>query len=274
MKVITSASDLEMSHRRRVGFVPTMGALHEGHLALIRRAKEVTGFCVVSIFVNPTQFGPSEDFSRYPRTFADDAAKAEEAGADVIYAPEVSDIYGEDRVWVRVEGVSSRWEGEWRPGHFEGVATVVAKLFMIVQPSDVFFGMKDLQQCAVIQALIRGLKFPIEMHVEPTVREADGLALSSRNRFLSDTDRATAAVLPQTLRQGLLSIANGAPVPRVLADSESRLVDAGFEVQYVAYVDPDSMEPLTEKDSLGRMIVAAKLGQTRLIDNLGHYDTF
>lgn len=274
MKVITQASDLEMSQGRRVGFVPTMGALHEGHLALIRRAKEVTGFCVVSIFVNPTQFGPNEDFSRYPRTFADDAAQAEEAGADVIYAPEVSDIYGEDRVWVRVEGVSSRWEGEWRPGHFEGVATVVAKLLMIVQPTDVFFGMKDLQQCAVIQALIRGLKFPIEMHVEPTVREADGLALSSRNRFLSDTDRATAAVLPQTLRQGLLSIANGAPVPRVLADSESRLVDAGFEVQYVAYVDPDSMEPLTEKDNLGRMIVAAKLGQTRLIDNLGHYDTF
>jgi len=274
VRVITSAKDLELPLGQRVGFVPTMGALHEGHLALIRKAKDVTGFCVVSIFVNPTQFGPNEDFSRYPRTFADDVAKAEQAGADVIYAPEVTEIYGEDRVWVRVEGVSSRWEGEWRPGHFEGVATVVAKLFMLVRPSDVFFGMKDLQQCAVIQALIRGLMFPIEMHIEPTVRDADGLALSSRNRFLSDVDRATASALPKSLRQGLLSISNGAPVPKVLADCEGALVESGFEVQYVAYVDPDSMEPLTEKHESGRMIVAAKLGTTRLIDNLGHFDTF
>lgn len=251
-----------------------MGALHEGHLALIRRAKQVTGNCVASIFVNPTQFGPNEDFSRYPRTFEDDCIKAEQAGADVIYAPEVSDIYGADRVWVRVEGVSERWEGEWRPGHFDGVATVVAKLFQIVRPSDVFFGQKDLQQCAVIQAMIRGLKFPITMHVEPTVREADGLALSSRNRYLSPAERASAARLPQALRAGLAKISEGTSVRAAIANAEMELRSAGFDVQYVAYVDPNTMESCDKQADNARMIVAAKLGSTRLIDNLGHHDNF
>lgn len=274
MRIARTSAELGIIAGQRVGFVPTMGALHEGHLSLIRRAKTVTDLVVVSIFVNPTQFGPTEDFSRYPRPLDADLKLAEEAGAHVIYLPEVSEIYGPDKVWVDVEGVSARWEGEWRPGHFRGVATVVAKLFALVRPTDAFFGLKDLQQCAVIGSLIRGLHFPIQLHLEPTLREADGLAMSSRNRYLSPDERLAASALPTSLRTAMENISQGTTVAAALVECVSSLTSAGFEVQYVAYVDPTSMEPLLDRSPEGRIVAAVKLGATRLIDNLGHRESF
>lgn len=274
MRIARTRAGLEHPAGQSVGFVPTMGALHEGHLSLIRKAKSVTDHVVVSIFVNPTQFGPTEDFSRYPRPLDADLAMAEGAGADVVYVPEVSEIYGTDLVWVDVEGVTARWEGEWRPGHFRGVATVVAKLFALVRPTDTFFGQKDLQQCAVIGALIRGLHFPIQLHLEPTLREPDGLAMSSRNRYLSPDERQIAKTMPQGLRAALEAISQGSTVSESIDACDSMLDTAGFDVQYVAYVDPTSMEPLLERSEAGRIIAAAKLGSTRLIDNLGHGESF
>lgn len=274
MRVCTTAADLQLPWGSPIGFVPTMGALHEGHLSLVRTAKEQTGYCVVSIFVNPTQFGPNEDFHKYPRPLEADLAQAESAGADVVYVPEVSEIYGPVTAWVRVEGITDAWEGEWRPGHFEGVTTVVAKLFNIVRPTDAFFGTKDLQQCAVISAMIDALKFPIRFHREPTLREADGLAMSSRNRYLSPQDRETARLLPLTQRAILDQIAKGEPVDQATQEGISRLAAAGFDVQYLAYVEPTNLTSLSSYSETGRTIVAAKLGTTRLIDNLGHSESF
>lgn len=274
MKIVGKMSDLDLPWGQPIGFVPTMGALHEGHLSLIRRAKEVCGFAVVSVFVNPTQFGPGEDFSHYPRPIDRDLELAKSVSADVVFVPSIADVYGPDRVWVRVEGVSELWEGEWRPGHFEGVATVVAKLFMMVRPTDVFFGRKDLQQCAVISAMIRGLMLDLKMHEEPTVREVDGLALSSRNRYLSESERAMAARLPQALRAALSRIEDGVPVDDSVSLAKDELQHGGFAIQYVAYVDPKTMQPLADRHDEARMVVAANLGATRLIDNIGHRDSF
>lgn len=274
MRVCHSAADLQLPWGSPIGFVPTMGALHEGHLSLIRAAKARTGYCVVSIFVNPTQFGPNEDFHKYPRPLEADLVFAESAGADVVYVPEVSEIYGPVTAWVRVDGITDPWEGAWRPGHFEGVTTVVAKLFNIVRPTDAFFGTKDLQQCAVVSAMIDALMFPIRFHREPTLREADGLAMSSRNRYLSPQDRERAQELPLTQRSILEQIATGAPIARAIQEGVSRLVDAGFDVQYLAYVDPTNLTTLSSYREDGRTIVAAKLGTTRLIDNLGHSESF
>lgn len=274
MKVFHTIRELDLPWGNPIGFVPTMGALHEGHLSLIRRAKEVTGYAVVSIFVNPTQFGPNEDFTRYPRPIERDLELAETAGAAAVLIPDVGEIYGPDQVWVRVDGVTELWEGEWRPGHFEGVATVVAKLFNIVRPTDAFFGTKDLQQCAVVESMIRGLKMPIRFHREPTYREPDGLALSSRNRYLSEQERTTAAHLPRSLRDLLLDIEAGKVLDQVLYEQRSELQQAGFDVQYLAYVDATKLAPLTRFEPSGRAIVAAKLGATRLIDNLGHGESF
>lgn len=274
MRVCHTAAELDLPWGSSIGFVPTMGALHEGHLSLIRTAKAHSDCCVVSIFVNPTQFGPNEDFHTYPRPLKTDLAQAESAGADVVYVPEVSEIYGPVTAWVRVEGITDAWEGEWRPGHFEGVTTVVAKLFNIVRPTDAYFGTKDLQQCAVISAMIDALKFPIRFHREPTLREADGLAMSSRNRYLSPQDRETARNLPLTLRSSLDQIAGGERIEVVLTQASSHLTDAGFDVQYLAYVDPTNLTSLSTYSEAGRIIVAAKLGTTRLIDNLGHAESF
>lgn len=274
MRVCHTAAELDLTWGSSIGFVPTMGALHEGHLSLIRTAKAETDCCVVSIFVNPTQFGPNEDFHKYPRPLETDLAQAESAGADVVYVPEVSEIYGPVTAWVRVEGITDAWEGEWRPGHFEGVTTVVAKLFNIVRPTDTYFGTKDLQQCAVILAMIDALKFPIRFHREPTLREADGLAMSSRNRYLSPEDRATARNLPLIQRSVLDKIARGEQVDDALLQARSQLTSAGFDVQYLAYVDPTNLTSLSSYSETGRTIVAAKLGTTRLIDNLGHSESF
>lgn len=274
MKVFHTVRELDLPWGNPIGFVPTMGALHEGHLSLIRRAKEVTGYAVVSIFVNPTQFGPNEDFTRYPRPLERDLELAKAAGADAVLVPEVEDLYGPDQVWVRVDGVTELWEGEWRPGHFEGVATIVAKLFNIVRPTDAFFGTKDLQQCAVVESMIRGLKMPIRFHREPTYREPDGLALSSRNRYLSEQERGIAVNIPRTLQAALRDIEGGKPLAQVLEERRFELEHAGFDVQYLAYVDSTTLAPLKHFRPAGRAIVAAKLGATRLIDNLGHGESF
>jgi len=274
MTVCHTAADLRLPWGNRIGFVPTMGALHEGHLSLIRTAKSQTDCCVVSIFVNPTQFGPNEDFHKYPRPLEADLALAESAGTDVVYVPEVSEIYGPVTAWVRVEGISAPWEGEWRPGHFEGVTTVVAKLFNIVRPTDTYFGTKDLQQCAVVSAMIDALKFPIRFHREPTVREQDGLAMSSRNRYLSPEQREIARSLPRTQREVLDLIERGGAIDEALEQARLRLTEAGFDVQYLAYIDPTNLTSLSSYEEAGRTIVAAKLGTTRLIDNLGHAESF
>ncbi len=228
-----------------VGLVPTMGAFHDGHIALFRAAREECDAVVVSLFVNPAQFGPSEDFDRYPRDERRDVELAEAAGIDVLYMPSTDEIYPPDfQTWVEVEELSKPLEGEFRPGHFRGVATVCLKLFNLVRPNRVYFGQKDAQQVAVIKRMVRDLAVPVEVRVVPTVRDADGLALSSRNRLLSAEERERALMLPKALQT------------KDPAEARARL--DGLEVDYVEVAD---FEP--------RVLAAAvRVGNTRLIDNV------
>jgi len=265
MKIVREVKDLSWP-TARVGFVPTMGAFHEGHLALMRKAKEECGYCVVSLFVNPTQFGKGEDFDKYPRNEQRDFELAESAGVDVIFAPSTDAMYLNSQTVVRVHGVTELWEGPLRPGHFEGVATVVAKLFGMVRPTDAYFGLKDYQQCRVIDRMVADLHLPVQLHFEETVREADGLAMSSRNVYLDRKLRAVAPTLQQTLVNVKLAIQQGLPIDEAIAEGISALNNAGFEPQYLAAVD-SNMSPLTQIGE-GRLIVAAKLGPVRLIDNI------
>lgn len=271
MKVFHSVAEYRAwENPHPVIFVPTMGALHAGHASLMQAARRPGFASVVSIFVNPTQFGPNEDFSKYPRTLDDDLEICRHHGVDAVFVPEVVDIYPvRDATSVKVGGVALPYEGEFRPGHFDGVATVVLKLFHIVQPAIACFGQKDLQQCAVIQQMVRDLAVPVQIEVLPTMREADGLALSSRNRYLSPESRTQAAVLPQTLLGALRGIAQGQSPREILDASVKRLHDLGFDVQYLAWIDPANFEPQTEFDPRFRLIVAAKFAGVRLIDNLG-----
>ncbi|MEE4153019.1 MAG: pantoate--beta-alanine ligase [Erythrobacter sp.] len=259
----------------RIGFVPTMGALHEGHLTLVRRAREACDRVVASIFVNPAQFGPNEDLAAYPRQLEADAAMLEAEGCALLYAPGVAEMYPEGfATTVRVGVVSEGLDGAARPGHFEGVATVVAKLFNQVQPDMAFFGEKDFQQLAVIRRMARDLDLT-RPHVDaiiavPTVREADGLAMSSRNRYLSPQERAAAAELPRAMREAIAAIRAGAPAGSSLDSLEAALIEAGFgSVDYAVLADSASLEKL---DALGespaRLLVAARIGTTRLIDNM------
>src|SRR5215216_5893802 len=227
-----------------LAFVPTMGALHAGHMALVAEAKKHADRVAASIFVNPMQFGAGEDLDRYPRQEEADAAMLEEAGCDLLWLPTAAQIYPEGfATAIRVAGISERWEGEARPGHFDGVATVVAKLLLAVAPDVALFGEKDFQQLAVIRRMTDDLAIPVEIVGVETVREADGLALSSRNVYLSEDERARAVALPRALAAVRLSILSGTPVPEALAEARQSLTDEGFSrIDYLALVDAQSLE--------------------------------
>ena len=273
MQIVRSSEELALARaalRETVALVPTMGALHAGHMALIAEAKKRADNVIASIFVNPTQFGAGEDFGRYPRKEADDAKMLEEAGCDLLWAPAVEDIYPESfATTVSVRGLSNRWEGEARPGHFDGVATVVAKLLLSASPDVALFGEKDFQQLAVIRRLVADLNIPAEIVCVPTVREPDGLALSSRNVYLSSDERERAVALPNALKIARDAIRAGTEVGLALQQAKQSLVDAGFlRIDYLALVDAATLEPLDEPKDDMRLIAAAVIGTTRLIDNL------
>ena len=255
----------------RVGFVPTMGNLHAGHHSLIELAREHADRVVASVFVNPTQFGPNEDFSRYPRTPEADAAGLERAGCDVLWLPSVETMYpyGVDgAIRMRVPGVTDTLEGAHRPGHFDGVTTVVARLFNQVQPDIAVFGRKDYQQLAVIRYLVRDLAFPVELRAGETLRDADGLAMSSRNQYLSAEERPRAAEIHRALQAMRAAAQAGTPRSAIEAEASARLAMAGFAVDYVALRKPDLTEPADGEGGERVALVAARLGRTRLIDNL------
>ncbi|ALN85319.1 pantoate--beta-alanine ligase [Lysobacter capsici] len=256
----------------RVGFVPTMGNLHAGHHSLIELARRHADRVVASVFVNPTQFGPNEDFARYPRTPEADAAGLHAAGCDLLWLPTVETMYpfGVDgTVQIRVPRVTETLEGAHRPGHFDGVATVVARLFHQVRPDVAVFGRKDYQQLAVIRYLVRDLAFPIEIVAAPTLRESDGLAMSSRNQYLSESERPHAARIQQCLQWMREALRAGEAREAVEAQAAARLTEAGFAVDYAAVRAPDLSLPEAGADGAARVaLIAAKLGRTRLIDNL------
>jgi pantoate--beta-alanine ligase len=253
-----------------VALVPTMGALHAGHMALVAEARARADHVAASIFVNPTQFGPGEDLSRYPRQERQDLAMLEAAGCDLVWLPAVEDMYPDGfSTTVKVSGISDRWEGEARPGHFDGVATVVAKLLLAVRPQLALFGEKDFQQLAVIRRMVADLGIPVEVIGVPTLREPDGLALSSRNAYLSPDERKRAVALPNALKAARDGIAGGESVGTALRGAKQTLVDAGFlKIDYVALVDADTLEPLDAPKGAMRLVTAATLGTTRLIDNI------
>ena len=255
---------------KSLALVPTMGALHAGHLALIAEGKRHADHVAATIFVNPLQFGANEDFGRYPRQEEKDAQLLEEAGCDLLWLPQPDEIYPPGfATTVRVRGLSDRWEGEARPGHFDGVATVVAKLLCAVRPDIAVFGEKDFQQLAVIRRMTQDLELGVEILGVPTVRDADGLALSSRNAYLSADERERAVALPQALKEAARAILSGEPVATALDEAVGQLKAAGFsKVDYVALVNALTLEPLEKAGGPMRLIAAATIGRTRLIDNL------
>jgi len=276
MEILSSASDMtsfSYDARRtskRVGFVPTMGALHEGHLSLVRAAREHSDIVVVSIFVNPTQFGPNEDFAKYPRSFDQDKAMLEREGVDCIFYPSVEEMYPPGATtWVTVEGLSDKLDGRSRPGHFRGVSTVVSKLFNIVQPQAAFFGQKDAAQVAIIRKMVLDLNFPVKIVVCPIVRESDGLAMSSRNAYLTPEQRRQAIVLSRALQRVQQLIAQGHDSAEELIRAGTQAMSAEPEVKldYFEIVHPDTLDPVQYVREGALVAVAAYVGTTRLIDN-------
>ncbi len=258
-----------------LGLVPTMGALHEGHLSLVRRARAECATVAMSIFVNPAQFGPHEDLARYPRPLERDLALAEDAGVDLVFAPSVEEMYPPGyATYVEVGGPALRWEGERRPSHFRGVATVVAKLFTITSPQRAYFGEKDYQQLRVVARLARDLDLPVEVVGCPIVREPDGLALSSRNVYLTLEERPRATALYRALQEAQRLVAGGErDASQVQAAMEAALqATPGVLVEYAAVVDAASLEPLQTIRAPARALVAARLGTVRLIDNAALLD--
>lgn len=260
---------------RRIGFVPTMGALHDGHVSLVETARQMTDITVVSIFVNPTQFAPGEDLDTYPRTEEADLARLQAVGTDIVYLPSVEEMYPEGSLThVRVEEMSDLLDGGPRPHFFYGVATVVARLFIHVQPDLSVFGEKDYQQLQIIRRMVRDLGFPIEIIGGETVRDPDGLAQSSRNTYLDATRRQKANMLSAALHRAASRISVGVPVEEALAEARLRVVSAGFDkLDYVSAVDPQTLQALPggpiEPGFEGRILGAAWMGPTRLIDNMG-----
>jgi pantoate--beta-alanine ligase len=257
-----------LAGRDDVGLVPTMGAFHAGHLSLMEAARAACGTVVVSLFVNPTQFDEAADLAAYPRSEEQDAAQAAQAGVDVLFAPDPAEIYPDGfATTVRVDGLSDVLEGAQRgPGHFAGVCTVVAKLLNIVRPDVAYFGQKDAQQVAVLRRMVRDLDFPVRLSVQPTVRDADGLALSSRNRRLSPEERERALGLPRALRAAAGAAAAGERDAEALRAAALAALD-GVRPEYLAIVDPDSFQPVRTAHGRVLVAVAARIGATRLIDN-------
>lgn len=255
---------------RTVGLVPTMGALHEGHLSLLAAARERGDFLVVSIFVNPTQFSPREDFTTYPRTLEADVEACRAAGGDLVFAPSVEEMYPAGFcTTVRVQGLTEGLCGRFRPGHFDGVTTVVCKLLDIVQPDRAYFGLKDYQQFVVLRRMVLDLDLPVEMVPCPTVREADGLAMSSRNRHLTPEQRRVAPRLHQALQAGSEVLRQGGTGEQAIAAVQEFLSkEPEFRVQYIEAVNPETLEPRLQTGRPVVLAVAAHLGETRLIDNL------
>lgn len=285
MNTVTTVRELRnaVTHARkqghRIGLVPTMGALHAGHGSLIRQAKADRTYAVVSIFVNPTQFRPNEDFARYPRTLEQDQTLCREAGAQLVFAPTVEEMYGKasfaageeaKSTFIEVPGVSDVLEGKFRPGHFRGVATVVAKLFHQVQPDLAYFGQKDAQQLSVIRQMVRDLQMPVEIVGCPTLREDDGLAMSSRNRYLSPEQRERSTVLYHALCEARDRVREGERDGEVLRAVMSGMLDdsPGCEREYALVVDPATFLPVSTLDGTALAILAARFGTTRLIDNM------
>ncbi|HEV2289278.1 MAG TPA: pantoate--beta-alanine ligase [Candidatus Acidoferrales bacterium] len=277
MEIIRTVEWMKQSSRtaegagRVIGFVPTMGALHEGHLSLLRAAKQQCSPVVVSIFVNPKQFGPSEDFEKYPRAFETDCAQLENLGVDYLFAPDAPAIYPpEFRSTVRVEGLSEKWEGRVRPGHFQGVTTIVLKLFEIVRPRFAYFGRKDAQQARIIRQMVSDLNLDCEIVVCPIVREADGLAMSSRNAYLSAAERRAATILSGSLAAIRSEIERGERACAPLLEKFRTAITAEplAKLDYAEIVDADSFEPLQFLRNDCLVLVAAKFGATRLIDNM------
>lgn len=273
MQIVRSGEELARARVEMSGgvaLVPTMGALHAGHMALVEEAKRRADKVAATIFVNPAQFGPNEDFARYPRREEEDARMLRESGCDLLWTPGVEDIYPPGfSTSVHVSGVSERWEGEARPRHFDGVATVVARLLLAVRPDVALFGEKDFQQLAVIRRMVADLGIAVEIVGVPTVREADGLALSSRNSYLSPDERVGAAALPRALHEARNAVRKGEPVPRVLEAARKSLLDAGFSrIDYFALVNAGTLEPVEQSGGEMRLISAAVIGTTRLIDNI------
>lgn len=255
----------------RIALVPTMGFLHEGHLALVDAARREAGRVVLSIFVNPLQFGPGEDLARYPRDLARDRRLAEARGVDALFVPAVEVMYPPGSEVRVVPGpTAERWEGAVRPGHFAGVLTVVAKLFHLVQPDVAVFGRKDVQQSVLIRQMVRDLDWPLDLVVVPTVREADGLALSSRNAYLAPDDRRRALVLSGALRAAHEAFARGERSAAALGEAARRVLDRepSVSVDYLAVVEPTALAPVDTVDAATVLAVAARIGGTRLIDNI------
>ena len=277
MKVISSPDQMRNAclqakqGGKRLAFVPTMGALHEGHLSLVRLARGQAQVVAVSIFVNPLQFGPNEDLAKYPRTFERDRQLLEAEGVELLFAPTVEEMYPKDSVTcVTVEGLSERLCGRSRPGHFRGVTTVVAKLFDIVQPDLAIFGQKDAAQVAILRRMVRDLDFPVQIVVGPTVREADGLALSSRNAYLNPAQRKQALVLHRALMRVQTMSDTGVHEAAKLAEAGRQIIaeEPAVRLDYFEVVDPDSLEPVQDTARGALVAVAAFVGTTRLIDNV------
>ncbi len=276
MKICPTIDEMRQSCRatrtagKRLGLVPTMGALHEGHLSLARAARAQCGSVAASIFVNPTQFAPNEDFSKYPRSFERDCELLEKEGVDLLFAPSAEEMYPQQPLtWITVEGLTDRLCGRSRPGHFRAVATVVAKLFHIVEPDAAFFGQKDAAQAAIIRRMVRDLNLPVEIVVCPIVREPDGLAMSSRNAYLDPGQRQSALALFGSLSAVRLRFEEG-------ESNSAKLVKRGKEafgqpairLEYLEVVDPETLEPVATVGHSALVAIAALVGTTRLIDNI------
>lgn len=270
LPALRSAVDALKSDGKPLVLVPTMGALHEGHMALVEEAKRHGRHVAVSIFVNPKQFGPNEDLDAYPRREAKDAQMLSAAGVDILWAPTAEVVYPAGFATnISVSGVSEGLDGAARPGHFDGVATVVTKLFNQVRPDVAIFGEKDYQQLAVIRRMVADLDLAVEIVGVPTQRAEDGLALSSRNAYLSDEERKAALALPRALGEAKRQMEKGEPIATALAKAIATLAGAGFDpIDYVTLVDAGTLEPMDRLDRPARLLGAAKLGRTRLIDNI------